>query len=294
MKQTPLSHLMPAPLLPTANPEHHKSKQWVAGIDVGSRTTKVVILNSGNILAGTVLDTGIDAGKTAEAALMRARQKAGISKGRPRAVVGTGYGRVSLSFLDKTATELTCHARGCHFINPEIRTVIDIGGQDSKVVHLDADGSMVDFVMNDKCAAGTGKFLEMVARTLELDLTDMADMQSDAVQACTINSMCAVFAETEVVSLLAKKKAPQDIVSGINRAFATRIGNMVKRLGVKRPLAFVGGVAKNKGLANALVDYLGVAFTSLDIDPQLTGALGAAVLAQQSQKLPTKDDQRDV
>jgi predicted CoA-substrate-specific enzyme activase len=281
MKQTLLSHLKPKLLLQTAEPDHNKSKQWVAGIDVGSRTTKVVILNSGHILASAVLDTGIDAEKAAETTLMLARQKAGIDKGRPGAVMGTGYGRVSLSFLDKTATELTCHARGCHFINPEIRTLIDIGGQDSKVVHLDADGGMVDFVMNDKCAAGTGKFLEMVARTLELDLTDMAGMQSDAAQACTINSMCAVFAETEIVSLLAKKQVPQDIVAGINRAFATRIGNMVKRLGVKRPLAFVGGVAKNKGLANALVDYLGVPFMSLDIDPQLTGALGAAVQAQQ-------------
>ncbi len=275
----PLSHLKLEPLLQTANPDQNQSKEWVAGIDVGSRTTKAVILNSGNILASTVLDTGIDAEKSAETALMRARQKAGIGNSLPGAVVGTGYGRVSLSFLDKTATELTCHARGCHFINPQIRTVIDIGGQDSKVVHLDADGNMVDFVMNDKCAAGTGKFLEMVARTLELDLTDMAHIQSDAAQACTINSMCVVFAETEIVSLLAKKQAPQEIVSGINRAFAMRIGNMVKRLGVKRPLAFVGGVAKNKGLVNALVDYLGVPFTPLDIDPQLTGALGAAVQA---------------
>ncbi|MGD9368943.1 MAG: acyl-CoA dehydratase activase, partial [Desulfobacteraceae bacterium] len=207
MKQAPLRHLKPRPLLQAADPDHHKAKEWVAGIDVGSRTTKVVILSSGRILAGAVLDTGIDAEKSAETALMHARQKAGIGKGRPGAVVGTGYGRVSLSFLDKTATELTCHARGCHFINPEIRTVIDIGGQDSKVVHLDADGSMVDFVMNDKCAAGTGKFLEMAARTLELDLTDMADMPSDAAQACTMNSMCAVFAETEIISLLAQKQA---------------------------------------------------------------------------------------
>ncbi len=281
MKQTPLSHLAFGPLLPGANPEHPKSTQWVAGIDVGSRTTKAVILDSGRILASAVLDTGIDAEKSAETALMRARQTAGIGNGRPGAVVGTGYGRVSLTFLDKAVTELTCHARGCHFINPKIRTVIDIGGQDSKVVHLDTDGGMVDFVMNDKCAAGTGKFLEMAARTLALDLADMAGMQFDAGHVCTINSMCAVFAETEIISLLAKKQAPRDIVSGINRAFAARIGNMVKRLGVRRPLAFVGGVAKNKGLANALMDYLGVPFTSLEIDPQLTGALGAAVLAQQ-------------
>jgi predicted CoA-substrate-specific enzyme activase len=285
MKQIPHAHWKSGGLVQTARPGPNKPTQWVAGIDVGSRTTKAVILNKGHILASSVIDTGINAEKAAETAMMLARQKAGIDKGEPGAVVGTGYGRVSLSFLDKTATELTCHARGCHFINPEIRTLIDIGGQDSKVVHVDADGAMIDFVMNDKCAAGTGKFLEMAARTLELELTDMADMSSGAAQACAMTSMCAVFAETEIVSLLAKKQTPQDIVSGINRAFAARIGNMVKRLGIKPHLAFVGGVAKNQGLASALVDYLGVPFTPLDIDPQLTGALGAAVQAQQIETL---------
>jgi predicted CoA-substrate-specific enzyme activase len=260
--------------------DRNTSTLRVAGIDVGSRTTKVVILSGKHILASTVLDTGVVAQKAAETALMRAVQQAGIDPGSLGAVVGTGYGRVSLSFTDKTATELSCHARGCHFINPAVRTVIDVGGQDSKVIRLDADGRMVDFVMNDKCAAGTGKFLEMVARTLDLQVAEMAGMRSDRARACAINNMCVVFAETEIISLLAGGQAPQDVVAGIHQAFATRIGNMAKRLGILKQAVFVGGVAKNAGLANALAEYLGESFAPLGIDPQLTGALGAAVLAQ--------------
>ncbi len=260
--------------------DRNTSTRRVAGIDVGSRTTKVVILSGKHILASTVLDTGVVAQKSAEKALMRAVQQAGIDHSSLGAVVGTGYGRVSLSFTDKNATELSCHARGCHFINPAVRTVIDVGGQDSKVIRLDADGRMVDFVMNDKCAAGTGKFLEMVARTLDLQVAEMAGMRSDRAPGCAINSMCVVFAETEIISLLAGGRSPQDVVAGINQAFATRIGNMAKRLGIRKQAVFVGGVAKNTGLANALAGYLGEPFTPLGIDPQLTGALGAAVLAQ--------------
>jgi predicted CoA-substrate-specific enzyme activase len=150
------------------------------------------------------------------------------------------------------------------------------------VIHLDAGGNMVDFIMNDKCAAGTGRFLEMAARTLELGLTDMAVMTADPTRACAVNNTCVVFAETEIISLLAKRRASRDIVSGIYLAFAGRIGNMVKRLGVRPPMVFVGGVAKNRGLAQALAECLGQSFTPLEIDPQLTGALGAAALAMQT------------
>jgi predicted CoA-substrate-specific enzyme activase len=253
-----------------------------AGIDVGSRTTKAVMLKGHQIRSSAVMDTGVNPRQTAEKTLAQAAQRIGIARQQIQCVVGTGYGRVCLSFVDRTVTELTCHAKGCHFLNPQVRTVIDIGGQDSKVIRLNDHGDMVDFVMNDKCAAGTGKFLEMSARTLELSLEEMAGVASDPTQACAINSMCVVFAETEIISLLAKRKAPQAIVAGINRAFAMRIGNMAKRLGLRLETVFVGGVAKNAGLAKALTDYLGSPFAALPIDPQLTGALGAAVLAQQS------------
>jgi (R)-2-hydroxyacyl-CoA dehydratese activating ATPase len=145
-----------------------------AGIDVGSRTTKTVILKGQQILSSVVMDTGVNPRQTAQRSLAKAMTKAAIVDKQIQRTVGTGYGRVSLSFVDRTVTELTCHARGCHFINPQVRTVIDIGGQDSKVIRLNDNGEMVDFVMNDKCAAGTGKFLEMTARTLGLSLEEMA------------------------------------------------------------------------------------------------------------------------
>lgn len=285
VQQQHLSPLKSEPIEDAADSDLSAFEGPVAGIDVGSRTTKVVILDKGCILSSEVLDTGVDAERTAETALARAGQTAGVGMGSIKAIVGTGYGRVALSFADKTATELSCHARGCHFLDPTIRTVVDVGGQDCKVIHLDAGGNMMDFIMNDKCAAGTGRFLEMAARTLELDLTDMAVMTADPARSCTINSMCVVFAETEIISLLAKRRASRDIVSGIYSAFAGRIGNMVKRLGVRPPMVFVGGVAKNRGLAQALAECLGLSFTPLGIDPQLTGALGAAALAMQSDEI---------
>jgi predicted CoA-substrate-specific enzyme activase len=262
--------------------ERRQEKSFFAGIDVGSRTTKAVMLKGDQVVSSAVLDTGANGKRSAEHSLALVSQQAGIAEDRIQAMVGTGYGRVSLAFVDQTVTELTCHAMGCHFIDPMIRTVIDIGGQDSKVIRLDGRGAMVDFAMNDKCAAGTGKFLEMVARTLEIDITTLAKMDAPGANGCAINSMCVVFAETEIISLLAKGEKIESIVFGINRAFASRIGNMVKRLGLHGQIGFVGGVAKNSGLARALSDYLERPFTPMDIDPQLTGALGAAVLAQQA------------
>jgi predicted CoA-substrate-specific enzyme activase len=259
------------------------SGKITAGIDVGSRTIKVVILGDSGILSSTVLYSGIHPNKKAQNALKTTCGQLGLRKHHIQAMVGTGYGRVSLSFTDATATELSCHAKGVHFCNPEIRTVIDIGGQDSKVIHLDGQGNMTDFAMNDRCAAGTGKFLEMVARTLEIDLTVLANMRPTA-RPATINSMCVVFVETEIVSLLANEVSPARIVTGVNRAFSQRIGNMVKRLGIRSKVAFTGGVAKNRGLAQALSTFLDQPFESLDIDPQLTGALGAAVLARELPK----------
>lgn len=254
--------------------------EFFAGIDVGSRATKVAITDGIQLVSSFILDTGFSVTDAAEEGLNTAVKNLGIQVSQIQKIVGTGYGRVSLSFVDKTVTELTCHAAGCHFINPEIRTVIDIGGQDSKVLKLDDQGSMIDFVMNDKCAAGTGKFLEMVARTLDIELDELSRLSEQSLQPCDINNMCVVFAESEIISLLAKKTAPEDIIAGIYRSFSRRIGNLVKRLGMQNEVVFVGGVAKQTGLRQSLSDHLEKTFLSLDVDPQITGALGAAVLAQ--------------
>lgn len=257
-------------------------KTYFAGIDAGSRTTKAVLINGKTPIISAIRPTGIDVAQTAERVLNEALDTASLATHDIRGLIGTGYGRVSLSFADRTVTELSCHALGANFINPQIRMVIDVGGQDSKVIHLDENGNMVDFIMNDKCAAGTGKFLEMVARTLELNLEELSDIHFNGTHPCTINSMCVVFVESEIISLLARGASPENIVSGVNSAFATRIGNMAKRLGLKGHCVLTGGVAKNRGFANALTEYLELPFIPLDIDPQLNGALGAAVLAQRS------------
>ncbi|MCB2218564.1 acyl-CoA dehydratase activase [Desulfofustis glycolicus] len=255
-------------------------KKYFAGIDAGSRTTKVVLLNGDSSFVSAIRPTGLNVGETAEKVLAEALVAASAQTHDIQRIVGTGYGRVSLSCADTTVTELSCHALGANCISPDIRMVIDIGGQDSKVIHLDQDGNMVDFIMNDKCAAGTGKFLEMVARTLEMDMDNLSDIHFKGERPCQINSMCVVFVESEIISLIARGESAADIVSGVNHAFANRIGNMAKRLGLKQQCVLTGGVAKNRGLKDALTMYLRTSLTPLGIDPQLNGALGAAVLAQ--------------
>lgn len=258
------------------------AKVFYAGIDVGSRTSKAVLLDNERQITTAISPTGIHVEQTAENLLAEVIETASITRNNIKGIVGTGYGRVALNFVDTTVTELTCHGVGANFLNPDIRMVIDVGGQDSKVIHLDEQGNMIDFVMNDKCAAGTGKFLEMVARSLEMDLNTLSDTHFESSNPCTINSMCVVFVESEIISLLARSKSPADIVSGVNRAFSMRIGNMVKRLGLKTQCVLTGGVAKNRGFAQTLSNYINIPFSPLDIDPQLNGALGAAVLAQRS------------
>lgn len=254
------------------------------GIDAGSTTTKVVLLKEDSSFLSAILPTALNVDQTAEKTLAKALEAASAEACNIKAMVGTGYGRVSLSIADTAVTELTCHAAGANFINPDVRMVIDIGGQDCKAIHLDPKGQMADFVMNDKCAAGTGKFLEVVAKTLELDLKELSELHRKATSPCSISSMCVVFVESEIISLLARGKSPADIVAGVNCAFATRIGNMAKRLGIKAQCVLTGGVAKNRGLKQAISQYLDNPLTPLPIDPQLNGALGAAVLAKRLSK----------
>ncbi len=250
------------------------------GIDIGSKTTKAILLDGRTIAAHAILETGINPSGSGEAALEMVLANRGLPRSTVTRIVGTGYGRVRLAAADRTVTELSCHAAGAHFLDPCLRTLVDIGGQDSKAIRLAPDGSLADFVMNDKCAAGTGRFLETAARVLHTDLATLSRSAAEATRACTINSTCAVFAESEIISLLAAGASQADIVAGLYASFAQRIGNLVRRLKVEPPVALVGGVAKNEGLRRALAENLGLAFRPLPIDPQLVGALGAAVIAQ--------------
>jgi len=264
---------------PDTERKHKMGKGYFAGIDSGSTSTDVVILDKNKtMIAGIIIPTGAGAANSAEKALEQALTQVHIERDDIDALVTTGYGRGAIHSGDKSITEITCHARGAHFLDPSVRTVIDIGGQDSKVIRLDENGNVVNFVMNDKCAAGTGRFLEMMARTMEMSLDEMSTRGLTYNEDITISSMCTVFAESEVVSLIAENKATDDIVHGLNKAVAVKTAALVKRVIGQERYMMTGGVSKNQGLVSTLNEKLG---TQLIIDEraQLCGALGAALFA---------------
>ncbi len=249
-----------------------------AGIDVGSITTKVVLMQ-GSDWQGLIRPTGCSPREAGSEALREALEKAGLRREDIGCVVGTGYGRISLSFIDKAVTEITCHARGAHFLREGTDMVIDIGGQDSKVIRTDARGGVTDFAMNDKCAAGTGRFLQIMAAALASDVSELTCLSWGA-EPVQISSMCTVFAESEVVSLLAEGVDRGRIVAGIHQSIARRVAVMAERLGKGEVIAFTGGVARNGGVREFLARELDREITSLP-EAQLAGALGAALLARE-------------
>ena len=256
-------------------------KGLYVGIDSGSTSTDVVILNEEQeIVSQVILPTGAGAAAGADRALEEALRQANLTREDLTAIVTTGYGRTAIQSVDKSITEITCHARGAFFLNPNVRTIIDIGGQDSKVIRIDDTGNVTNFVMNDKCAAGTGRFLELMARTLELSLEQMSEMGLTWKEDITISSMCTVFAESEVVSLIAQDKTAADIIHGLNESVAAKTCALVKRVGGEGDYMMTGGVSKNKGVVDAIERRLGVKLCISDA-AQLNGALGAALFAME-------------
>ena len=251
----------------------------VAGIDIGAATAKAVILKSNEPLSFSVIPTGFSVARAAEVVIQEALNKSGLSLAELKYVVSTGYGRRAVSFANKALTEIICHAAGVSSMLPRARTIIDIGGQDSKVIGLDDNGKVSNFVMNDKCAAGTGRFLEVMARVLEVDINEMGPMSLLGKEPCQISSTCTVFAESEMVSLRAEGKSREDIIAGIHRAMAHRIAIMGSSVGFRKDVVFTGGVAKNIGMKRALEDEIGSEIRTPE-EPQIMGALGAAVLAK--------------
>ncbi len=254
---------------------------YVAGIDSGSTSTDVVILDqNGKIKSTMIIPTGGGAMMSAEKSLAAAVEKAGIQEEDIVRIVTTGYGRAYIDSGDDSITEITCHAKGAHYLNPNVRTIIDIGGQDIKAISIDEHGAVTNFLMNDKCAAGTGRFLEMMARTLGLSLEEMSTKGLEWKENIVISSMCTVFAESEVVSLVAQNKNVADIIHGLNVSVASMVGALAARLGKKNPGEYMmtGGVAKNQGIINALEEKLGAKLYICD-EAQLCGALGAALFA---------------
>jgi predicted CoA-substrate-specific enzyme activase len=246
------------------------------GIDAGAATTKAVVLRENEIAGYIIISTGFDFRKAGEEACRDVLSKCRIGKSEVGKIRATGYGRSSIGFAEKTISEITAHARGVGYLIPSAHTIIDIGGQDSKVIITD-NGKVVDFLMNDRCAAGTGKFLEYTAKALEISLDELGTLALASKNPAKISSMCTVFAESEVISLRAQKTKKEDIAAGLIESIILRTTSMVKKLGIKPEVAFVGGVAKNPGVVKAFEKALDIAIL-LPKEPQITGALGAALL----------------
>lgn len=248
------------------------------GVDIGAVSAKALLVQENSIVAYEVLDTGSNIGQIADKVVKKVLDKASVDFNDLQGIVATGYGRISVPFADKKITEITCHARGVHELIPEGRTIIDIGGQDSKGMRVNEAGNVVDFVMNDKCAAGTGRFLEVMANALELKVDDLGLISLESENPCCISSVCTVFAESEVVSLRAEGKEREDIIAGIHKSIASRIRAMMSQIGKEEPVILTGGVAKNKGVVKALENELKISIR-IPKNPQITGALGAALIA---------------
>jgi predicted CoA-substrate-specific enzyme activase len=251
---------------------------YVAGIDIGSITSKVAILKDGVVIGTRVMFTGYNAERAGRTVYEELLAELGLDASAVEKIVSTGYGRNSVPFADKAMTEIICHGAGAHYLYPHVRSIIDVGGQDSKAMVLDEQGRVSDFAMNDKCAAGTGRFLEVMARALEVDLDAFSDISLNADRAAQISSICTVFAESEVISLISKGENRENIIAGIHDSVAARVAALAKRVGVREPLMMTGGVAKNKGAVKALEKKLGMAI-EVSQYAQTNGAIGAAVMA---------------
>ena len=252
----------------------------VAGCDVGSLTTKAVILNQKSILGHAIVNSTFRPEESAREVMEKALAASGLSIGDIKFCVGTGYGRDRVPFVGKVVSEIACHAKGAHWLLPSVRTVIDIGGQDCKAVKLDDSGNMLKFITNDKCASGTGRFLEVMAKVLGVELGDLGALSVKAKSPITLASACTVWAQADVIQHLNDRVPVEDIAAGVNAAMASRMATLANNIGVERDVCMTGGVAKNDGVVSALEKLLGVRIKRIRrADPQLAGALGAALIA---------------
>ena len=257
---------------------------YVLGIDSGSTSTNAVILdNNKKILASSVIRTGAKSTDSAQRALELTLEQAGLKREDLSRIISTGYGRVSIPFAQRNVTEISCHARGAHFLNPDVRTILDIGGQDSKAIRINDKGEVTDFVMNDKCAAGTGRFLEMMARTLEISTEELGPVSLQWKENIDISSMCSVFAESEVISLIAQNKEKADIIHGLHKAIAGKAVSLLKRVSPESRYMMTGGVAKNAGVVAVLEEKLGEKLFIYQ-ELEIIGALGAALYGLEDMK----------
>ncbi len=251
----------------------------VAGIDIGAATAKAVVLNGIKLISSYVMPTGENVKKAAWLVMKQALGEVGMTIDDIGYIIATGYGRRKVEFANEVITEVSCHAKGVNSLLPEARTVIDIGGQDSKVITVDNKGNIINFAMNDKCAAGTGRFLEVMARALNAEIEDIGQISLNGLLPCQISNTCTVFAESEMVTLRAEGESRENILAGIHDAMAHRVVIMGKSIGFKNQIVFTGGVARNTGMKKALEKRIGEGITVPE-KPQIIGALGAAIIAR--------------
>jgi predicted CoA-substrate-specific enzyme activase len=250
-----------------------------AGVDVGSTQTKAVVLDAERrIVARALIDTGANVTRAGERAFAEALRSAGLTREQVGYVVGTGYGRYKVSFGDAQITEIGCHARGAKFLFPGTRTVIDMGGQDAKGIKVGDDGDVKDFVMNDKCAAGTGRFLSSAAEAVGLSLGEIGPLSLEATEPVRLSTTCAVFVESDIMSYLAQGRSIENILGGVHSAIASRTVALVRRVGLEAEVTFTGGVSCNVGMVKALEDKLQMP-VNVSADSPFVGALGAALFA---------------
>jgi predicted CoA-substrate-specific enzyme activase len=263
----------------------------VGGCDVGSVTGKAVVMDDGKIISYVVVPRITRPEVTARNAMEEALNKAGLASIELLDyIVGTGYGRLKVPFAKENVSEITCHAKAAHWLCPAVRTLVDIGGQDCKVMSLNNKGKVMEFVTNDRCAAGTGRFFEAMARRLECGLEGLSSLSLQAKSPATISSQCSVFAESEVVTLVNEGVDLPEIAAGLHNSTAGRLSSMVRKVGLVEDLTLTGGCAKNEGLIKAIEEKLGVCVKRLPQDPQIAGALGAALIARERLAAAHKDD----
>jgi len=257
-----------------------------AGLDIGSVSTETVLIDKDkNILSYTILRTGPSNKKSAEKSMQLALQKTKLNFNDISKLITTGYGRKIIPFKSDEISEISCHARGSHFLYPDTSVVIDIGGQDSKAIRVTEDGDAIDFNMNDKCAAGTGRFLEEMAKVLGVSVERLGKLSLKSKKDLIISSMCTVFAESEVVSLLAEDQAREDIAKALHNAIAERVIGLANKVRLNGTVTLTGGVAKNIGVVGALKTKLPGITVNIPEEPQMVGALGAALIALDSGKI---------
>ncbi len=267
----------------------------VAGMDLGSATGKAVILKDGDIVGAHLVPSNAHPVEVAKAVITGALEQAGLdSIDHLENIVTTGYGRLKVPFASENVSEITCHAKGAQWSLPSVRTVIDIGGQDCKVINVTPKGMVGEFLMNDRCAAGTGRFFEGIARGLGCGLEGISAIENQGEEPCVISNQCSVFAESEVVTLVNEGMEFKNIISGVNLSVAKRLKAMVKRIGVIEDVALTGGCSKNDGLTKAVGDLLEIEVKRLPSDPQLNGALGAALMAAEKLAARQQGDQPPV